>query len=115
MEFFCQDIMLSYAAPHHSYPTPESPYQATRHLLIACFANWIEVWATGATVIEFRCATGSQFQSRVKYLSVVLVQELVHSHTSMATDYSKELDEWTSTDYYDDHVHKIQLPYAQVR
>ena len=46
---------------------------------------------------------------------VVLVQELVHSHTSMATDYSKELDEWTSSDYYDEHVHKIQLPYAQVR
>jgi len=33
----------------------------------------------------------------------------------MATDYSKELDEWTSTDYYDEHVHKIQLPYAQVQ
>lgn len=62
-----------------------------------------------------RCATGSHFLSRMKYLSVVLVQELVHSHTSMATDYSKELDEWTSTDYYDEHVHKIQLPYAQVR
>ena len=65
-------------------------------------------------MFELRCATGIHFLSRVKYLSV-LVQELVHSHTSMATDYSKELDEWTSTDYYDDHVHKIQLPYAQVR
>ncbi|KAJ7377830.1 Actin- protein 5, partial [Desmophyllum pertusum] len=40
-------------------------------------------------------------------------QELVHGHTSMATDYSKELDEWTSSDYYDDHVHKIQLQYVQ--
>lgn len=44
----------------------------------------------------------------------ILVQELVHGHTSMATDYSKELDEWTSSDYYDDHVHKIQLQYVQV-
>ena len=51
----------------------------------------------------------------MKYLSVLLVQELVHGHTSMATDYSKELDEWASTDYYDKHVHKIQLPYAQVK
>ena len=32
----------------------------------------------------------------------------------MATDYSKELEEWASSDYYDDHVYKIQLPYAQV-
>ena len=46
---------------------------------------------------------------------VVVVQELVHGHTSMATDYSKELDEWSSSDYYDEYVHKIQLPYAQVR
>lgn len=41
-------------------------------------------------------------------------QELVHSHGFIATDYSKELEEWSSSDYYDDNVHKIQLPYAQV-
>jgi len=66
-------------------------------------------------VFEFRYATGSHFQSGVDYLSVVFVQELVHGHTSMATDYSKELDEWALSDYYDENVHKIQLPYAQVR
>lgn len=66
-------------------------------------------------MFEFRYATGSHFQSGVDYLSVVFVQELVHGHTSMATDYSKELDEWASSDYYDENVHKIQLPYAQVR
>jgi len=38
----------------------------------------------------------------------------VHSYTAMATDYSKELEEWASSDYYDDRVYKIQLPYAQV-
>ncbi|XP_068688119.1 actin-related protein 5-like [Montipora foliosa] len=42
-------------------------------------------------------------------------QELVHGHCSMAIDYSKELQEWASTDYYDEHVNKIQLPYAQVQ
>lgn len=41
-------------------------------------------------------------------------QELVHGYTSMAIDYSNELEKWASTDYYDDHVNKIQLPYAQV-
>lgn len=24
------------------------------------------------------------------------------------------MEEWSSSDYYDDNVHKIQLPYAQV-
>ncbi|XP_067058147.1 actin-related protein 5-like [Acropora muricata] len=42
-------------------------------------------------------------------------QELVHGYTSMAIDYSDELEKWASTDYYDDHVNKIQLPYAQVQ
>ena len=51
----------------------------------------------------------------MKYFIVIVVQELVHGHTSLATDYTKELDEWASSDYYDDNVHKIQLPYAQVR
>ena len=32
----------------------------------------------------------------------------------MATDYARELDEWASSDYYENHVHKMQLPYAQV-
>ena len=38
----------------------------------------------------------------------------MHSYAAMATDYSKELEEWASSDYYDDLVYKIQLPYAQV-
>ena len=38
----------------------------------------------------------------------------MHDHAAMATDYSKELEEWASSDYYDEHVYKIQLPYAQV-
>ena len=53
-------------------------------------------------------------ENSVLVVCFILVQELVHGHTSMATDYSKELDEWTSSDYYDDHVHKIQLQYVQV-
>lgn len=57
---------------------------------------------------EFRCVNGCEIFS-------FPIQELVHGHTSMATDYSNELDEWASSDYYDEHVHKIQLPYAQVK
>ncbi|CAH3183605.1 unnamed protein product, partial [Porites evermanni] len=47
-------------------------------------------------------------------ITLTRAQELVHSYTAMATDYSKELEEWASSDYYDDHVYKLQLPYAQV-
>lgn len=47
-------------------------------------------------------------------LTIICSQELVHGYTSMATDYSHELEKWASTDYYDDNVNKIQLPYAQV-
>ncbi|CAH3195744.1 unnamed protein product, partial [Porites evermanni] len=48
-------------------------------------------------------------------ITLTRAQELVHSYTAMATDYSKELEEWASSDYYDDHVYKIQLPYAQAQ
>ena len=48
------------------------------------------------------------------FVVVFFLQELVHDHAAMATDYSKELEEWASSDYYDEHVYKIQLPYAQV-
>lgn len=43
-----------------------------------------------------------------------LSQELAHDHTYVSTDYEPEILHWSSTDYYDDHVKKIQLPYHQV-
>lgn len=39
-------------------------------------------------------------------------EELVRDHCHLATDYNTELQEWVSNDYYDEHVHKIQLPYS---
>jgi len=48
-------------------------------------------------------------------ITLTRAQELVHDHAAMATDYSKELEEWASSDYYDEHVYKIQLPYAQAQ
>ena len=32
----------------------------------------------------------------------------------MAVDYQKELEDWISHEYYDENVHKIQLPFANV-
>ncbi|XP_050415648.1 actin-related protein 5 [Patella vulgata] len=36
---------------------------------------------------------------------------LLRDHCYLATDYLNELDQWTSTEYYTENVHKIQLPY----
>ena len=33
----------------------------------------------------------------------------------MAVGFQSELEEWTSHEYYDEHVHKIQLPFSNVR
>ena len=35
-------------------------------------------------------------------------------HTHVAVDYLEELEHWTSHDYYDENVHKIQLPFTNV-
>lgn len=32
----------------------------------------------------------------------------------MSVDYPTDLEKWVCNDYYDDNVHKIQLPYATV-
>ena len=47
-------------------------------------------------------------------VSTLILQELVREHTHMAVDYQKELEDWISHDYYDENVHKIQLPFANV-
>ncbi|ESP04525.1 hypothetical protein LOTGIDRAFT_136147, partial [Lottia gigantea] len=39
---------------------------------------------------------------------------LLRDHCYLATDYLSELSQWTSTEYYTENVHKIQLPYVTV-
>ena len=38
----------------------------------------------------------------------------MQDHTYTALDYADELDDWTAEDFYEKHVHKIQLPFVQV-
>lgn len=38
----------------------------------------------------------------------------MRDHCHLAPDYNADLHEWVSNDYYDDNVHKIQLPYTNV-
>ncbi|XP_048586929.1 actin-related protein 5 [Nematostella vectensis] len=46
-------------------------------------------------------------------ITLARAQELVQDHTYIAKDYISELEQWASDEYYDKHVHKIQLPFSQ--
>ncbi|XP_069120696.1 actin-related protein 5-like [Argopecten irradians] len=39
-------------------------------------------------------------------------EELVRDHCYLAADYASDLENWVANDYYDDNVHKIQLPFV---
>ncbi|XP_063421405.1 actin-related protein 5-like isoform X1 [Mytilus trossulus] len=45
-------------------------------------------------------------------VSLNRAEELVRDHCHLAPDYNADLHEWVSNDYYDENVHKIQLPYT---
>lgn len=45
---------------------------------------------------------------------ILNLQELVRDHCHLSVDYMSELEKWVSNDYYDEKVHKIQLPYSLV-
>ncbi|XP_013421729.1 actin-related protein 5-like [Lingula anatina] len=53
-----------------------------------------------------------KFPGHMAAITLSRAEELVREHTHMATDYINELEEWADVDYYEDHVHKIQLPYT---
>ena len=41
-------------------------------------------------------------------------QELIHEHTYMAVNFHEELQKWADYDYYEENVHKLQLPFTLV-
>ncbi|XP_053380397.1 actin-related protein 5-like [Mercenaria mercenaria] len=53
-----------------------------------------------------------KYPGHVNAITLSRAEELVRDHTHLAVDFLPELDEWASHDYYDENVHKIQLPYA---
>lgn len=40
------------------------------------------------------------------------VEELLHTICEVALDYKEELNRWLDTDYYENNIKKIQLPYT---
>ncbi|XP_031561319.1 actin-related protein 5-like, partial [Actinia tenebrosa] len=51
--------------------------------------------------------------AHVAQITLARAQELVHDHTYISIDYEPDILKWSSTDYYDDNVKKIQLPFHQ--
>ncbi|KAL3872233.1 hypothetical protein ACJMK2_040169 [Sinanodonta woodiana] len=47
-------------------------------------------------------------------LTLSRAEEILRDHCYIAKDYQAELDDWVSNEYYDENVHKIQLPYTNV-
>nr|XP_028590818.1 actin-related protein 5 [Podarcis muralis] len=40
------------------------------------------------------------------------VEEILHEHSYVAEDYKDEMQKWRSPEYYENHVHKMQLPFS---
>ncbi|XP_052220577.1 actin-related protein 5-like isoform X2 [Dreissena polymorpha] len=53
-----------------------------------------------------------KYPGHLAAITLPRAEELVRDHCHIAVDYLPELAEWTSHEYYDEHVHKIQLPFS---
>ncbi|KAG9270189.1 actin-related protein 5 [Astyanax mexicanus] len=40
------------------------------------------------------------------------MEELLHHHCYMAVDYQQELEKWRSAEFYEEEVHRMQLPFS---
>ncbi|XP_020654112.3 actin-related protein 5 [Pogona vitticeps] len=40
------------------------------------------------------------------------VEEILHEHSYVAEDYKEEMQKWRSPEYYENNVHKMQLPFS---
>nr|XP_033770780.1 actin-related protein 5 [Geotrypetes seraphini] len=40
------------------------------------------------------------------------IEEILHEHSYVAEDYFEELQKWRSPEYYENNVHKMQLPFS---
>ncbi|XP_041941850.1 actin-related protein 5 [Alosa sapidissima] len=45
-------------------------------------------------------------------LTLSRMEELLHQHSYIASDYQQELEKWRSPEFYEQEVHRIQLPFS---
>lgn len=54
-----------------------------------------------------------KYTMHVNNITLSRIEELFHEHSRISYDYFEDLKKWSSHEYYDNHIKKIQLPYSQ--
>lgn len=55
-----------------------------------------------------------KYPTHVNNITISRIEELLHEHTFIALDYKESLKQWSSHDFYEKNIRKIQLPFSQV-
>ncbi|KAL2101971.1 hypothetical protein ACEWY4_003732 [Coilia grayii] len=53
-----------------------------------------------------------KYPGQLPALTLSRMEELLHQHSYIASDYQQELEKWRSPEFYEQEVHRIQLPFS---
>uniref|UniRef100_A0A6I8MX87 Actin-related protein 5 n=2 Tax=Ornithorhynchus anatinus TaxID=9258 RepID=A0A6I8MX87_ORNAN len=53
-----------------------------------------------------------KYPGHLAAITLSRMEEILHEHSYIAEDYGEELQKWKSAEYYEDNVHKMQLPFS---
>nr|XP_031543689.1 actin-related protein 5 [Vicugna pacos] len=53
-----------------------------------------------------------KYPGHLAAITLSRTEEILHEHSYIAEDYFEELQKWRCPDYYEDNVHKMQLPFS---
>lgn len=55
-----------------------------------------------------------KYPAHTNAITLSRAEELLHTICEIAQDYKEELNNWANTEYYENNIQKIQLPYTTV-
>lgn len=53
-----------------------------------------------------------KYPGHLAAITLSRMEEILHEHSYIAEDYGEELQKWQCPDYYENNVHKMQLPFS---
>ncbi|XP_036273652.1 actin-related protein 5 isoform X3 [Pipistrellus kuhlii] len=53
-----------------------------------------------------------KYPGHLAAITLSRMEEILHEHSYIAEDYAEELQKWRCPDYYENNVHKMQLPFS---
>ncbi|XP_035238228.1 actin-related protein 5 [Anguilla anguilla] len=53
-----------------------------------------------------------KYPGHLAAVTLTRMEELLHEHSYTALDYQEELEKWRSAEFYEQQVHRLQLPYS---